>query len=82
LYKKLTNDKKAMANNANNKTTNRQQSTNKPINHISEFWSRVCKFLASNRALFCLMQVLVQEKKLVPGTRKHDTQSSFLYEST
>jgi len=54
LLKKRTDHKKATANNTNNKMTNRQKSTNKPTNHISQFWSRVYKFLASNRptALF------------------------------
>ena len=38
-----TNDKNATANNANNKKANCQKSTNKPTNHISQFWSHVCK---------------------------------------
>jgi len=56
LYKKLTNRKKTTADNANNKTSNRQQSTNKQTNHISQFWSCVCKSLVSNRVLFYLLQ--------------------------
>jgi len=64
LYKKLTNDKKATAHNANNKITNRQQLTNKPTNYISQFWSRDYKFLASNRAQVCLMQDSCTRKNL------------------
>jgi len=65
LYKKLTIDKKAMANNANNKS-----STGKPASRISQFWLRLCKFLASNIALFYLMQDSCTRKTC---TRKHDT---------
>jgi len=69
LYKKLRNHKKVMANKTNNKTTNRQQSTNKMTNHISQFWSRACKFLASNRALFYLMQDSCTRKNLYKKAR-------------
>jgi len=57
------------------------KSTNKPFNHISQFCSRVCKFLALNRALFYLIQDSCTRKKLVQESM-HDTQSSFLYKST
>jgi len=68
LYTKLTNHKKAMSNNANNKRTNRQKSTNMPTNHISQFWSRVC-FFVSNRALFYLKQNVCTRKSLYKKAR-------------
>jgi len=52
-------------------TTKRQKSTNKPTNHISQFWSCVCKFLASNRALFYMMQDSCTKKTIVQESTTH-----------
>jgi len=57
---------------------NHQQSKHEPNSHISQFWWRICKFLASNRALFYLMQYSCTRKNLY----KKAWHTGFFYKST